>query len=102
MIKLGDYFYQDFSADQEFSPKKLQQAVMFSLMYFTCRRGRENLHEMTPQTYKLFQDGDGLEYIMQDIDELDKNHQQDSMEVANKGKMVATPGEKQNMINFQR
>lgn len=50
MICLGDYFYQDFDNATEVNPKKLQQAVLFSLMYFTCRHGRENLHDMKPET----------------------------------------------------
>ncbi len=49
MERLGDYFYQDFN--KEVNPKKLQQAVIYTLIYFTCRRGRENLYDMTPNTY---------------------------------------------------
>ncbi len=32
MIKLGDYFEQNFDENTELSPRKLQQAVMFMLM----------------------------------------------------------------------
>ncbi len=38
MTKLGEYFKQDFGHNPV-NAKKLQQAVIFSLMYFICRRG---------------------------------------------------------------
>ncbi len=78
MIKLGDYFEQDFSGKVLVNPWKLQQAVMFMVMYFTCRRGRENLYEMTPEMYKIYTDATGKKYVAQAVDELDKNHQMDS------------------------
>ena len=45
MLKLGKYFEQDF----ELAPdqRKLQQCMMFYIIFFFCRRGQENLHDMT-------------------------------------------------------
>ncbi len=64
-------------------------------MYFTCRKGCENLYDMTPETYKVYKDAAGLKYVTQEIDELDKNHQADSSEVANTAKMYETHGKSQ-------
>ncbi len=91
MEKLGEYFYQDFTKDPV-SPKRLLQGTLFSVMYFTCCTGRENLHEMSPKTYQVYTDATGQKYVTQEIDELDKNHQSDSSEVANTARMFATPG----------
>ena len=44
MTKLGVYFLQDFKKPAV-SPKKSQQCVLFYIIYFFCRRGRENLNE---------------------------------------------------------
>ena len=94
MIKLGDFFYPNFQEEVELSPRKLQNAVMFMLMYFTCCRGRENLYEMTPETYQVYRDPDGCKYVAQAVDEMDKNHKEDCTDFANKAKMYETPGEK--------
>ncbi len=92
MIKLGDFFEQNFDGTTEISPRKLQQAVMFMIMYFTCHRGRENLYEMTPEMYKVYTDPTGRKYVAQAIDEMDKNYKEDSTDVANAAKMYETPG----------
>ena len=91
MIKLGNHFHQDFQ-NGTIDPKKLQQTVLFCLMYFTCRCSRENLHEMTPKMYHILTDPTGKHYVTQNVDELDKNHQADLTEVANKAKMFEMPG----------
>lgn len=49
---------------------------------------------MIPATYRVFHNAAGLKYIMQEIDELDKNHQADSIDAANTAKMYKTPGKK--------
>ncbi len=54
------YFYQDF---EEPNPRKLQQAVIFSLMFHTCRRGRENMHEMKPDTYCVEHDAQNCKFV---------------------------------------
>ncbi len=34
-------------------PRILQRKVLFDIMYFLCRRGRENLRDMTKDTFKV-------------------------------------------------
>ena len=94
MEHLGNYFYQNFDNIDIVNPKKLQQAVIFSVIYFTCRWGRENLYNMKLNTYCVKLDASNRKYVQQDLDELDKNHQLDSTELANTAKIFATPGNK--------
>jgi hypothetical protein len=56
------------------TPAGLQMKVWFDLMFFLCRRGRENLRNMTKGTYRVDQDSSGREFVYQAIDEADKNH----------------------------
>jgi hypothetical protein len=56
------------------TPVGLQQKVWFELVYYLCRRGRENLREMSKETFKIGKDASGKEYVCQAVDEADKNH----------------------------
>ena len=69
--------YTSFATNPD-TPVGLQQKVWFDIMYFLCRRGRENLRTMTKHTFKCAVDSSGREYVYQSIDELDKNHRVDS------------------------
>ena len=62
------------------SPKGLQDKVLFDLMYFFGRRGREGLRELRKDSFKFSEDGDGKEYVTLDYNELDKNHSDISRE----------------------
>ena len=73
-------------------PKKLQQNVMFNVIYYTCRRGMENLEYMSLKHLEVFVEYDGTRYVKQSIDEVDKNHREQDTELANEGKMSANPG----------
>ncbi len=90
--KLGAYFQQDLEENSPVDVLKLQKAVQFHLMFHTCRHGKENLHEMTKNTYKIYTDISGKEYVQQFQDEANKNHCEDSTELANEGKIFAKPG----------
>ena len=93
MGHIGDYLYQDFADENaEINLKKLQEAVLFSIMYFLCRHSCENLQEMKKDTFGVFVDVTGREYLAQRRDKLDKNHQADSTAPANEGKIYARPG----------
>ena len=82
-------------------PKRLQQNMLFYIIYFFCRRGRENLYSMTKATFKLIVEPDGTEYFIQDIDEIDKNHTADDANKTNKGRMFVTNSKfNQNLINI--
>ena len=56
-----------------------------------CRRGQENLYEMTKDWFKV-EVSDGKKLLIQVLDELDKNHSEDDSDFINKGKMYEVPG----------
>ena len=76
------------------TPVGLQNKVFFELMLHICRRGRENLRDMTKSTFIVKVDGANKKYVAQDIDELDKNHRADIMQDATigEGRMYETGG----------
>lgn len=86
--------YQHKLAFNVLTPVGLQQKVMFEIILFMCRRGRENLRNMTKDFYGIFQDEDGREYVQQQLSELDKNHDENrrSSETTGEGRMYGIPG----------
>ena len=88
--RIATYFLHD--TMNEPNPRKVQKCVLFYIIYFFCRRGRENLYDMNINTFKIGTDPDGTQYIYQDIDELDKNHRYDSSEPANEGRIYEQKG----------
>ena len=56
------------------SPKVLLHKVWFDLCLQLCRRGRENMRNMTKSTFAVGADATGRKFIYQVSDELDKNH----------------------------
>ena len=54
------------------SPAGLQDKAMFDILFFMCHPGRDNLRELTNQTFKLNTDVEGDIYIYQAVDELEK------------------------------
>ncbi len=56
------------------TPAGLFYKTWFEVMFFFCRRGQENLRNMTKRTYSVKSDGQGMRYISQYVDEMDKNH----------------------------
>jgi hypothetical protein len=76
------------------APVGLQNKVLFELIYYTCRRGRENLHGMTKSTYIIETDDQGIEYVTQRLSEMDKNHREDmtSDDCVGEGRMYQKPG----------
>lgn len=64
----------------------LQMSVIFSIMSFDIRRGREGLCKMTKDTYvKKFNDNLNMHYYLKTRGELSKNHQADSEDLQNAG-----------------
>ena len=55
-------------------PGSLQKKVFFEVVFYLCRRGRENLRQLTKESFKINHDDDGRRYITLDKDELTKNH----------------------------
>ena len=90
LSKIGTYFAVDHMNEPQ--PRVLQHAVQFFIMYFFCRRGQENLYEMTKDYFKVVVEPDGTEYVIQSKDEKDKNHGVKDTEIANQAKMYSDPG----------
>ncbi|KAJ8298271.1 hypothetical protein KUTeg_024802 [Tegillarca granosa] len=87
------------------TPVGLQQKTWFGLMFFLCRRGRENLRCMNKNTFAIAKDYRGLEYIYQARDELDKNHRENDspMENPTEGRMFEKPGsDKCPLMSFKK
>ena len=75
------------------TPVGLQQKVWFDVMFFLCRRGRENLRTMTTTSFSMKTDRTGT-YVYQAQDELDKNHREsaDPLESNTDGRKYEVPG----------
>ena len=86
--RIAEYFCYDHMAKPD--PKRLQQNLIFYIIYFFCRRGRENLYTMKRNNFKIVVQPDRLEYVAQDSDEIDKNHNYDDAYKTNEGRMYAT------------
>ena len=68
--------------DPDAGNKQLQNKVMFDIRYYFCRRGGENMHEMTKKTFELKYDQDTkIAYVEKVQDELTKNHREANNEV---------------------
>ena len=90
MERIVEYFNYDHVTKPD--PKRLQKHLLFYIVYYFCRRGRENLYTMTKETFKKIVEEDRTEYLIQAIDELDKNHGPDDPSATNQGRMYGNDG----------
>ena len=91
LIKLGEYFNIDHMNQP--NPRVLQKNVIFNIMYFTCRRGHENLYHMEKDWFKIkVIESTGERFIEQCRDELDKNHRDETTNIPNEGRIYEIPG----------
>ena len=91
MKTLKEYF--QFNMTGNANPRALQEVIIFYIIYYLCRRGRENLRKMTVNTFAIANDPDTKkEYIYQKVDEADKNHNQNDTNKANQGRIYEVPG----------
>ena len=91
MKKIADYFTKIMRGPP--NPKALLQIVVFNILYYLCRRGRENLRSMTKTTFGVQIDpNNGRKYIFQQEDEADKNHGPSDTAIANQGRIYERPG----------
>ena len=89
--EIYSYFRHDIMNKPD--PRKIQQCLIFFIIYYFCRRGRENLYTMTVDTFKVDIDPTtGRRFVYQDIDEHDKNHGVDSTDPANQARMYEIEG----------
>ena len=91
MMAISNYFNVDHMKCP--NPSILQKCVIFNILYYLCRRGHENLYEMTDSFHELIVEG-GERYVVQVQDELDKNHRENCTEIPNQGRMYDIEGKK--------
>ena len=58
-------------------PLGLLRKVFFEILLHLCRRGQENIRDLTPKDFTLIKNKDGTESVIKTSDELDKNHRDD-------------------------
>ena len=76
------------------SPNKLQDIIIFYILYFMCHTGRENLRFMTKETFQISIDPeDGRKYIYKAVDEADKNHTYNDTTMSNDGWIYEIQGD---------
>ena len=73
--------------------------MLFNIIYYGGRRGRENLRNMTQGTYEIAKDPDGRRYIHQIIKEHDKNHKENDFQPSNEARIYENPSKK---LHFHR
>ena len=71
---LNQLYFGNHHAFNVQTPLGLFQKVWYEIMFYMCRRGRENAREMTRETFKIAKDASGREFIYQAVGEHDKNH----------------------------
>lgn len=63
-------------------PQQLQAKVQFDIRFYFCRRGGENIHDMTKDTFQLFYDNEmNIGYVKKVKDEETKNHKETNAEI---------------------
>ena len=68
--------------DPDNTPRSLQNKVQFDIRYYFCRRGGENIHSMTKETFELSFDVDTkIAFLKKKKDEMTKNHKECNSEV---------------------
>ncbi len=91
MEKLEMYFQQVVSTLLD--AKNLQEIVMFYILYYFAKRGRENLRTISKGTFETAWDHEtGCLFLFQKIDECDKKHKENDTEPSNEGRMYEVPG----------
>ncbi|CAH3047028.1 unnamed protein product [Porites lobata] len=60
------------------TPISLLRVNWFNISFHFCRRGRENLRSLTPDSFVIKKDANGGEYVEMSISEKTKNHQRRS------------------------
>ena len=88
--KLNEYFKRNMAGPP--NAVLLQEIVLFNVIFYMGRKGRENLRNMTKETFSITTDSSGLKYIFQQKDEVDKNHSEKDTEMSNQGHIYEIPG----------
>ncbi len=56
------------------TPATLQNKVFFEIIFYFCRRGRQNLRELKKDDFAIKVNGQGQRYVVKTKDALTKNH----------------------------
>lgn len=97
LLKIGEYFDKNMEGPP--NPGKLQEIVLFNIIYCMGRRGRQNLRAMTKNTFAIDTDADGKQFIYQKVKELDKNHTENDMEANQEARIYEKSGNHSNSTN---
>ena len=90
--RLSEYFTRNMKGPP--NALLLQELVLFNIIFYMGRRGRENLRNMKKNTFKISTDEKGQRFIHQDKDETDKNHNENDTEASNQGCIYELKGQK--------
>ena len=85
MNTLSQYFTKNMQGS--LNGRHLQEIVLFNIIYFIGRRGRENLRLMTKNTFKVSIDPKERKYIHQVTSEHDKNHTENNSDKDNEARI---------------
>lgn len=91
LSKIAAYFSANLAGPP--NAKHLQEIVLFHIIYYMGRRGRQNLRGMQKDTFAVATDASGKRYIYQAKKELDKNHKEDDMTPNNTARVYEDPSE---------
>ena len=83
----------------------IQNKVWFRIMFYPCRRGRENLKTRNRETFALDTDSTGRKYIYQRVDESNKNHEYTTSpdDTVGEGRIYEFPGSSMcPVLSFER
>ena len=90
ILKLNNYFRVNMDGPP--NGINLQEIILFNIIFYMGRRGRENLRSMKKDTFQIKSDSNGHRYIFQCKDESDKNHDEKDTEDSNQARIYETPG----------
>lgn len=88
--QLSTYFSNNLAGPPD--AEKLQEVMLFNIIYYMGRRGRQNLRKMTKNTFAVATDASGKQYVYQAIKEQDKNHSGSDMSPNNQARIYENPG----------
>lgn len=84
------------------TPQGLLNKVVFEIMFYFCRRGQENLHNLRVQDFEIINSNE-QKYVQKVTSELSKNHQGITNEIEGTGgRMYATNSELCPVQSFEK
>ena len=88
-----------FSTD---SPTTLQNKVFFEVMFYFCRRGRQNLRELKKDDFTINVNTNGRRCVIKTKDELTKNHRVNDAQAEEGGMMIANDSHYCPVYSFEK